>query len=191
MKLLKMSVTNNFYLFEDRLTEKLKIYRLDSISFTFFNKMQRIFQFVPFYSIDLKSMNLMDYIYKKEKKNIKFIKYSKIMKHIMRSGVIKINDEGAVDFSFNSYNKKDPTNEFEIFGSIIKKKSEHELGSQEYNEYFFVQTIKFEKDGSNSIIEMTDKLLQEQTNLLEIELMYQYNLPENMKDSTRSETLID
>lgn len=64
MKLLKISRSNNFYLFEDRLKESLRVYRLDSISFSFFNKKQRIFQFVPLYSIDLREMELMDYIFK-------------------------------------------------------------------------------------------------------------------------------
>lgn len=191
MTLLKMSKSNNYFLFDDRLDEKLKVYRLDSISFTFFKKKQRIFQFVPYYSINLKQMKLMDFIFKKEKKNLKSIDHAKLIKHIMVCGVIKINDEGSVDFSFNSYSKQIPTGEFDIFGSIIKKKLETEIGSHEYNEYFFVQTIKFEKDGSQSVVNMTDRLLQEQLNLLEIELMYQYNLPENMKDTTRSEHLIE
>lgn len=93
-------------------------------------------------------MKLMDFIFKKEKKNLKSIDHAKLIKHIMVCGVIKINDEGSVDFSFNSYSKQIPTGEFDIFGSIIKKKLETEIGSHEYNEYFFVQTIKFEKDGS-------------------------------------------
>lgn len=38
MTLLKMSKSNNYFLFDDRLDEKLKVYRLDSISFTFFKK---------------------------------------------------------------------------------------------------------------------------------------------------------
>ena len=37
---------------------------------------------------------------KKEKKNLKSIDHAKLIKHIMVCGVIKINDEGSVDFSF-------------------------------------------------------------------------------------------
>ena len=62
MKLLKMSRSNNFYLFEDRLDRCLKVYRLDSISYTFQSKRHRIFQFVLIFKIDILRMNLVNNI---------------------------------------------------------------------------------------------------------------------------------
>lgn len=114
-----------------------------------------------------------------------------MLRHILKQGNLKINDQGHVDVTFNNYHKKKPNGEFEIYGSIIRKKTDYVGADTEFDEYFFEKKIHFKKDGSQSIIEMSERLLQEQKNLLEIELMYQHNLPENMKDSTRSEKLIE
>jgi hypothetical protein len=191
MQLLKMSKSNSFFLFNDRLEERLKVYRLDSISFTFFEKKQRIFQFVPYYCIGLKQLKLMAYVFKMEGKNVLTMNYLQIIKHAMVCGVIKINDVGDVDLAFNSYKRRHPTKEFEIFGSIIKKRNDDEnLGLKLNDEFFFVQTVKFEKEGFRPAMEITDKKIKKNTLLLETELMYQHNLPDVLRSVGKTEELV-
>lgn len=75
-----------------------------------------------------------------------------------------------------------------MFGSFIKK-NEDPLIMYAYTELFFEQNVQFEIDGSIDIVKLNDRLLSKNRNLLEIELMYQYNLPENMKDLSKTEYL--
>lgn len=97
MNLLAFSKNNEYFLFEDRIKEVFKIYKLESIKFKFLDIEQKIFQFVNQYEVNPRSMQIMRYIFlKKEKrdssKQIENIPHQKLMKHLMICGVIKIND---------------------------------------------------------------------------------------------------
>ena len=63
------------------------------------------------------------------------------------------------------------------------------MKAKPFNEYVIKQPVIFEKDGTKDILLIIDKLMKEVTNLLEIELMYQNNLPDNLKDMTKAEAL--
>lgn len=129
------------------------------------------------------------------KTNIDNISHSKVIKHLLVCGVVKINNEGELDITFNdwkinkndnaaSHYARDKLPVVRVFGSFIKKNTD-KLIEQQFTEMFFKKDVEFQQDGSMDIILMNNRLLKEHKNMLDIEMMYQYNLPENMKDLTK------
>ena len=170
MRLLKMSRNNTCFLFEDRLKQVFRVYKLESTCFSLFGRKIKNIQFRPFYEIDVTKLKMIENYFCG-----KPMTYERIVKHLTFCGQLKIDDNGNIDVIFNNFNLKKTYQPvfFVIHGSIIRRTLDPELAKKKpFEEYVIKQPVEFEKDGTSDILSIIDKVMKDQTNLLEIELMY-------------------
>jgi hypothetical protein len=133
MNLMAISPSNEYFLFEDKLSKTFKIYKIESIAFEFIEIKSKIFQFVKEYEFDPKTTQLFRYIFlDKDSDDMKMtmdnISHLEIMKHLQICGVIKVNNLGELDITFNNWEmssnkvtKRSKSTNINVYGSFIKK----------------------------------------------------------------------
>lgn len=198
MQLLKISGNNRCFLFEDRLQQLFKVYKLNKQSKSK-NKRRgtrqgRQYIFEPLYEIDILKLRVIARYFCKKKSDVT---YSAVVNHIKECGQLRIDDFGNIDITFNSYKPKFDTNgqptdknTFGIFVSIIKRSSEvRNFMLTQFEEYYFKTEVQCDQAEITKIRDRIQSSIAEHLNLLEIEAMQQQNLPEILKDERKTISL--
>lgn len=99
MRLFKMSRDNKCFLFEDRLKQEFKVYKLDhEIDH---KNLRKKFFFRPLYVIDIMKLKIMAKFF-----SSKTASYETVVRHILQCGNFVITDNGNIALTFNSYDPK-------------------------------------------------------------------------------------
>lgn len=140
-----MSRDNKCFLFEDRLEQMFKVYKLDyKIDY---NKGKKKFFFKPLYTIDIMKLKIMAKFFTSHSST-----YRKIVKHILQCGHLRISNSGNIALTFNSYNPRTRNCKFEVFGSFIKRdESVINSNMNQFEESCIQEEIIFDQKGVNII----------------------------------------